>query len=197
MPTMLLSPDVGMCCRWIPDLCRRFRFIRELMRGRAINDGASHCAIRFIIFMLLFYPNEVFAGEVQIALFEQRISEQSGFLFDTGSMKLRKVQTAVGVELPTIARYESRAGKLYSNGTALAEADEVLFQCEVDEVDLVVVRDEYNSFSNPLRILSALSGHPVQVSKIVILTIANGQVEAEKELTRKPSSYGWVVSVLR
>lgn len=135
------------------------------------------------------------ASEVQLSLFERATSTTTVFLLDTSNLKLTPTSAVQGSELPQITTYASVGGKLVSGNVKLTDADEVLFQCRLDNIDLVVVRDEYNSFGGPLRILVAFAGHPIQVSKILVLAISNGQVVSEREITRKDSSYHWVAKV--
>lgn len=118
-------------------------------------------------------------------------------MFNVATSTLSKTQAIAGEELSPINKYTSRQGKLYSNDIVLTDANEVLFQCEVDGVDLVVVRDGYNSFSNPIRILAALSGHPVQVSKIVLLKASNNKILFKREIMRKAAAYHWAVRVFQ
>lgn len=61
----------------------------------------------------------------------------------------------------------------------------------------MVVRDEYNSFLGPLKLLYAFSGHPVQVSEIVLLVILNNVVVGEREIIRKESAYRWLVGIYK
>ena len=62
------------------------------------------------------------------------------------------------------------------------------------DADLVVVRQEHNSLSNPLRWLAALSGHPVQVSRIAWFLVSEGEVRSGVLLSRAASSH-WSVSL--
>jgi hypothetical protein len=58
-----------------------------------------------------------------------------------------------------------------------------------------VVRVEYNSLGGPIRLLSAFAGHPIQVSKVLILAISGEKIRSENEITRKDSSYGWSAKI--
>jgi hypothetical protein len=112
-------------------------------------------------------------------------------------LELRKISEARGSELAQLSKYTSSDRKLIGDGKLLATADEILYQCQVDGIDLVVVRDEYNSFLGPIRLLAAFSGHPIQVSKITMLTIVNNTQISRREITRKDASYQWVVKVYK
>lgn len=151
--------------------------------------------IYLVVLMLL--SSAAQATDVQLSLRERGASEQSSYTVDIREMKFHKIASINGELLPQLEKYTSQNGKLLGNGNFLADADEILFQCEVDGVDLIVVRDEYNSFLGPLKLLGAMSGHPVQVSKIVLLTVVNNAVASEKEITRKESAYHWFASVYK
>jgi hypothetical protein len=137
------------------------------------------------------------SSEVRLSLFEKRTSTTTIYSLESATLAFRQVDMTSGAELPQISKYEVSGRKLVADAIKFAEADEILYQCRVDELDFVVVRVENDSLSSPMKFLSALSGHPVQVSKIVVLTIKNGRVISEKEITQKDSSYHWVAKVLK
>lgn len=149
---------------------------------------------RFLLATLLAVSASAQARDVQLALVEQRASEQTDYLLNLETLSVRKIPSAQGAELPQTQKYLSQNRKLVVGADRVADADEVLYQCAIDDTDLVIVRDEYNS-ANPLYWLAAASGHPVQVSRIVALTVKNGHVVSEREITRKASSYDWVARV--
>jgi hypothetical protein len=136
-------------------------------------------------------------SEVQISLLERRTSILTDYSVDLPKLELRKISEARGSELAQLSKYSSSDRQLIADGKVLAAADEVLYQCQVDGMDLVVVRDEYNSFFGPIRLLAALSGHPIQVSRIVILTIVGNTQVSKREIVRKDASYRWVVKVYK
>lgn len=146
---------------------------------------------------LLLIAGPVHSSELHLTLLEKKTSATVAYSLESTTLAFRKIETADGAELPQIQKYKVSARKLANNAIALADADEILYQCKIGEIDLIVVRVENNSFSNPMKLLSALSGHPVQVSRIVILTIDNDRVISEKEVTSRDSSYGWAAKVLR
>jgi hypothetical protein len=148
-----------------------------------------------ILFMVLL-TEIVQAIEVKISVLEKDTQVTTSYSFDVASSNLKPLDSASGDAVPQTTTYSVKDGQLLAGDKNLAEADELLYQCHIDGCDLVIVRDEYNSFSNPLRILSAFAGHPIQVSKIVILKIVDGKVRKQLEIIRKPSSYDWTASVL-
>jgi hypothetical protein len=152
--------------------------------------------VRLLIATLFMLAQVAQAHDVQLILVEQRTSEQTGYSVNLDSLKAHKIPLPQGTSLPQSSKYSSQNRKLVSSAGIVADADEVLFQCEVEGLDLVIVRDEYNSFFGPLNLLAALSGHPVQVSRIVAIAIKGNRVVSEREITRKASSYHWLASVL-
>lgn len=151
---------------------------------------------KVLAFAFLLIASVAQSSELRLSLLEKRTSTTTAYSLEPSTLAFKHIQTAYGVELPQISTYKSVDRKLVGNGGALTDADEILFQCHIDELDLVVVRVEYNSFSSPLKLLSAFSGHPIQVSKIIVLTIANDRLIAENEITRKDSSYHWFAKIL-
>ena len=133
------------------------------------------------------------ATEVRLALYEAQSKQTSFHALDLVSGKVSSAQSAGTVELGALEAYRVRNEHVehVQSGQAIAEATEILCQATTGEVDLVVVRQEYNSFSNPLRWLSAIGGHPVQVSKIVWLLVREGKVVYTTELLQRPASYHW------
>jgi len=136
------------------------------------------------------------AAEVRISVLEVSTQKTTAYEFNVGSSALKPVEKVSGKVIQQTTRYTVEDGRLLTDRKKVSSATELLYQCHIDGYDLIVVRKEHNSFSNPLRILSAASGHPIQVSKIVILKIVNGKLKTETEIIQKPSSYKWEVSVL-
>ena len=154
-----------------------------------------HCMTKFLFTALMLLSAAAQASAVQLSLVDKATSERSNYSFDISERNFHGIASIQGTLLPQLEKYTSQNRKLIGNGIVLANTDEILFQCEIDGVDLVVVRIEYNSLLGPLKLLGALSGHPVQISKIILLTIANNAVASEKEITRKESAYRWLVGI--
>ena len=133
------------------------------------------------------------ATEVRLALYEAQSNQTSFHSLDVASGEVSSAQSAGTVELGTLEAYRVRNEHVedVQSGQSIAEATEILCQATSGGVDLIVVRQEYNSLSSPVRWLSAFSGHPVQVSKIVWLLVREGKVVHIIELMRKPASYHW------
>ena len=122
---------------------------------------------------------------------------KTNYIFNTDSSALHKIANSYGSELPIIDRYVLRNRRLYLDDKPITHADEILYQGQLDGTDLVVIRDEYNSKSNPWRLFAYSLGHPIQVSKIIVLVIKDGVLKTQKEITRKAASYHWEVKVSR
>jgi hypothetical protein len=134
--------------------------------------------------------------EVKISVFEKSTQKTRNYSFDVATSAIKSVRAVDGEALPQTTIYSLKDGYLFAGDKRMVEEVELLYQCHFGGYDLVVVRDEYNSYSNPMWALFAFSGHPVQVSKILILKIAEGNLKTKTEIIRKASSYDWRVSVL-
>ncbi|MFZ6643170.1 hypothetical protein ACO0LL_25850 [Undibacterium sp. TC4M20W] len=145
----------------------------------------------------LLYSTSVLASEVQLSLQEEYKDQKTNYTVSIPDIRLHKIDSITGAELPQIAKYVSKNRKLMLDDAVLADADNVLFQCESDGMDIVVIREEYNSFFGPLKLLSAMSGHPIQVSKIFLIVIKDKVVVDKKEIKRKESAYTWLVLIYK
>ena len=146
-----------------------------------------------VITGLLLFSGLACAAEVRLELYEAHAKQTSFHSLDLASGTLSTVQAPGAIELGKLEAYRVRNEHIehVQSGQVIAEATEILCQATTAGVELLVVRQEHNSFSNPLRLLSAFSGHPVQVSKIVWLVVRDGKVEHSVELIRRPASYYW------
>lgn len=131
-------------------------------------------------------------SELQLALFEEATKRTTYHSLNLETGKVTPATDASGSPPKATGMYRVNEYKLVaSGGASLMEATEILTQATSGGFDVLVLRDEYNSFSNPLRWLSALAGHPVQVSEIVWVVIKDGAVLHRVELRREPASYRW------
>lgn len=135
------------------------------------------------------------AVEPRVSLYEKQTGTTTAYAFDAEHGRVRKLKKARGEVLPRIESYRIESRNLCA-AVCLIEADEILFQGRLGDTDVVVVRKEYNSFSDPLRWLAAESGHPVQVSSIRVVAISAGRLRAKAELTRRAASYHWTAVVV-
>lgn len=116
------------------------------------------------------------ACDATIVLFEARTTATSIYCIDLATWSVTKIASASGCVLPSIDRYVVKDYHLKDRNKTVAEAVEILAQTSLGDYDLVVVRHEYNSFSNPRWILSAVAGHPVQVSEVIALAVRDGRL---------------------
>ena len=128
-------------------------------------------------------------------LSEKRTSEKTTYAVETQTGKVREQEGAKGTPLPAIKVYKVANRRLCAR-ECVADAEEILFQGRRGDVDVVVIRKEYNSIANPLRLLGALIGHPVQVSSIRVVLV-RGEGVTQTELVRKPASYDWEASIVQ
>ena len=150
--------------------------------------------MRFILVAMLCVATNAHA-EFVVRITEQRTSHVTTFAVDASAHLVRPIKRSSGETLPQVHSFETSKNRLIYGGSDIGAATELLSQCTVDGFDVAIVREEYNSFSNPLRILVAFSGHPIQVSKIKLIVVRDGHLVLEKELAREPSSYQWLAAV--
>lgn len=154
--------------------------------------------VRFLLALLLaVLPASVLADIVLVSVLERGASESLRFEFDTASATVSRSTLPTGEQLPAISDYFVREYQLVrvpTNAT-VGEAIELLGQVRVSGGDFVVVRQEYNSYSNPLYWLAAFSGHPVQVSRIAWFLVSNGGDVRSGSFLARASSYHWSVDV--
>ena len=135
------------------------------------------------------------ASEVRLALLELATKQTTFYGLNLESGKVQSASGPGGADLESSTKYEVQNYKVKGlPGEPLAEAIEILRQATFDGHDILLVRQEYNS-ANPMYWLAAMSGHPVQVSKIVWLDIKDGKLLHSVEIARKPVSYHWQASL--
>lgn len=151
--------------------------------------------MRVLFLCLVLAANIGRATEVRLSVYEENTQKTRYYAFDVAKSALKSLSEASGKAVEQTTTYSVKDRRLFGGDKILVKADEILYQCHIDGRDVVVVRDEYNSFSNPMRMLVAFAGHPVQVSKIMVLKIVDGKLETTTRIIRRPSSYRWRVSV--
>jgi hypothetical protein len=148
-----------------------------------------------IILLFLLCVGTANATEIKFSLLEERTSEIRYYVFDTNSDKLKKSTKLSGKTIYSKGPFEIKKYKLFLGEIELAEASEILFQGKTDDSWFLIIRDEYNSMSNPFRWLASFLGHPIQVSKIQLLVVRNQKLITNKKIRKEPSSYHWYVKV--
>jgi hypothetical protein len=133
------------------------------------------------------------ACAVEVSVFRRPENVTSCFCLELSPATLEKSRDpdAARTPLPQIADYSIKSERLRFAGTELTPALEILYQSRLPDADVIVIREEHNSFSNPMRILAALAGHPVQVSTIGVVVVRNGKLVRRWNPLRTASSYDW------
>ncbi|NMP01458.1 hypothetical protein HHE94_01790 [Pseudoalteromonas arctica] len=153
--------------------------------------------MKIVIYLfLLCFINYAHAESIYIDLLENKNGKTHSYYVDLDSFKVVLGEVSDdNIPDSRTGKYSIKNEALYVGGHKLFDANELLFEAKVDGKDIVVIRDEYNSFSNPLKWLSAVVGHPVQTSKIYILEIESKSVINKLRLQKQDSSYRWKVEV--
>ncbi|MBS1994650.1 MAG: hypothetical protein JSS86_00010 [Cyanobacteria bacterium SZAS LIN-2] len=153
--------------------------------------------MKLLPLILTIHVSLAVAAPVTVDVLEKSTGQTTSVQFDAKTAAIRPASPGARLEIPQLARYAVVDRSLVVGGVAISKADDLLYQCEADGFDIVVVRVEHNSFSNPFRWLTALAGHPIQVSTIYIETIKDKTIVARREIVFKPASYEWAAKVSR
>jgi hypothetical protein len=144
-----------------------------------------------LITLALLLPPTLAKCDISISVFEVSAATTTNNCLNLGTLSVTKTSAATGVALPPINDYSVTNYHLRAGKTELADAVDILAQARFHEMDIVVVRNEYNSFSNPLRLLFAFAGHPVQVSEVIVFALRNHVIVGHWRIARAASSYKW------
>jgi len=137
------------------------------------------------------------AAELRLALFEEATKRTTYHSLNLETGRFASAPEASGSSPAATSSYRIGNYKLEAagGGASLMDATEILAQASTAGCDVLVIREEYNSFSNPFRWLTAFAGHPIQVSKIHWVVFKDGKVLYRKELQREPASYRWTAKL--
>ena len=113
---------------------------------------------------------------IAVELTDKDSRETTFHSLNTESGKVSVASASGGNVLEPTQAFSIRGRQLLFSSNPVAEADEVLAQGQEGGVLIAIARHEYNSFSNPLRILAALAGHPTRVSQILVVAVKDGRV---------------------
>lgn len=150
--------------------------------------------MRLANLMILFaIASPVNAAQIELKITELKTQMTSCYSFNNESSELGLITCAPGNQIRSTGPFTVQSGKLVKGKRKYGSVTELLYQADIGDKWVVLIRQEYNSYSGFKRLLSAFSGHSVQVSKIVILTIKNDEVSSKKTITEKASSYHWEV----
>ncbi len=147
----------------------------------------------FFTFLLLILPGCALAEDVLVRVQQRGDPVTLQYVLHTDVATSERSSSPVGKPLPPMGDYAVRDYKVVrtSTGSALGAAMEILAQSHVGSFDVVLTRQEYDSFSTPWRWLAALSGHPVQVSRITWFLVATDGIVRTGYLVARPTAYYW------
>ena len=115
-------------------------------------------------------------------------SRVSNFLVDVDHEEVAVYDSAVGLPLSSVAKYEIKGRRLLVGSQVLCSGTSILAQAKVDRGDIVVLQRGSSSFSSPLKIFKGLSGHPVQIEEIWLIFISDRKVKWQHLLQSIESS---------
>ncbi|WP_133406576.1 hypothetical protein [Parashewanella tropica] len=145
---------------------------------------------------LLFCPS-LWATTLSIKLQEDDSNRPYYFVIDFHNFatEKRRVKTGNLLDDQMNAPLEIRDGFLYHGEWKVAPAHVILFNRMLENNNFVIVRELGYSFDNPQKLLSALTGHPVEFSSIYALKLKHGKLLKKRLLLKKDSSEDWDVWV--
>ena len=141
----------------------------------------------FLIFFL-FSCAAAFAKEVKITLVDEQTKQKHYYSFDTDAMTIRTAESATGRALPETSKYSAKDRRLIVNRQQIADADELLYQGQVDGFEIVIVRREQTSYASVGRMIAAARGDPVKVSAIIVIKLNNNVAVTQREITKRGAS---------
>ncbi|HEV2207504.1 MAG TPA: hypothetical protein VG167_01940 [Verrucomicrobiae bacterium] len=149
----------------------------------------------FGTFLLFISPGCALAQDVLVRVQQRGDPAALQYVLHTAAATSEPRNGPVGKPLPSTGDYALRDYKVVrtSTGSALGAAMEILAQSRVGSFDVVLARQEYDSFSTPWRWLAALSGHPVQVNRITWFLVATDGIVRSGYLVARPNAYYWSV----
>lgn len=159
------------------------------------------CLMRTLL-LFLFWSTTVQANQVDIELSERSDANWTvtRYVLDTQRGVLRHASEAFGDKIPPISRYHVTAGdsppyQLLADNKVIGSAVGILYQCRSGDADVVIVHNEYNTFLGPLKLLAALSGHPMQVNEVVVYVIQDERVTARLRIAKRINSFDFRAEV--
>jgi hypothetical protein len=145
-----------------------------------------------VLLLILSVPLSVRSTDVIVVLTEyakQEITES--YVLGLSNGRIVSSDAATGRAIPSIRKYEIRPAihdalgigrkDLCAGDKHLCSAQGILCQSTEDETDIVVIRREHIYFRTPIAWLSAISGHPIPVAEIWLITrTSNGRQNEQK-----------------
>lgn len=149
-----------------------------------------------ISLLLLLFSFNTISKDLSIELLNLIKEESFLYSLDLNSFKLNENKSTDNtVSAVSEHNYSIKNQSLVINNSAIFDANEILFVKRFENFDFVIIRETYNSFSNPLKLLVAVAGHPMQITKIYALKIKSGKVEDDIRLIKQDNASSWVVKV--
>ena len=162
--------------------------------------------MRLIFPLLIWFVVSVFSGKksfgkvIGIGIYEDfpnsGFNLETVFYLDLENLKIEPESKIYGDSIPKTSVYRISNRLIIKDSIVIGPGDDLLYQCNLNSLDVLIIRKEYNSFSNPIRILMAISGHPVQVSEIRIVVRNEKTNLMEEVLRRKKNAYNWYAKVV-
>ena len=157
---------------------------------KTLGGRATRSIVRAVVG--LFLSSAVVRGAVvRVVLTDLEHGDVTHYTFDSDSSRVHQVQPATQEDLASVDTFSVGGRRLFFGPQELLKADDLLAQGRADGIQFAVVRHEYNSVANPWRALAVLSGHPIQVSQLLVLAVKDGRLVSSATLVRRLAAYHW------
>lgn len=117
-----------------------------------------------------------------------------GFVLETDTLECARAEAPGGRPVSPIASYVLANRRLSRDGLVIAPADKLLYQCRIGEKDIVVIERSRVS-ANPAYWFIALTGHPVQLGDIWVLSFAGGQLTKKSLVLDGSKAVDWTAVI--
>ena len=145
-----------------------------------------------MIFCTSLMGSEANAVELIVRLSSTYEKLERSYVVDTKNGKFNAVTDAIrGRELQSSNKYKVVDANVVLGSKKIYEAHHILFQGTDGGSDIVVVQKSRDSFSNPWRMLRAISGHPVTMKKITMLVLEDEKIVKTIKLFDQVSYDSW------
>jgi hypothetical protein len=149
-----------------------------------------------ISLLLLLFSFNAISKDLSIELVNLIKEESFLYSLDFNTFKFNENKSSNNtVSSVSEHNYTIKDESLVINNLSIFDANEILFVKHFEDFDFVIIRETYSSFSNPLKLLVAVAGHPMQVTKIYALKIKVGKVQDDIRILKEDNASSWAVKV--
>ncbi|HET7535793.1 MAG TPA: hypothetical protein VFJ90_05015, partial [Candidatus Didemnitutus sp.] len=120
------------------------------------------------------------AGECVVVIdetFPEDKPNLASFLLRDDEPHVAPTSGVAHADLPASERYKLKeGGELWIGGKKVCDTPEIAAQAEMPDGDILIVRRWHNSFTSPIKLLMAFSGHPAQPEELWAMRVKGESV---------------------